>query len=107
MSLLHKDYIDILNFYNIDGVNMTKKDVKLLAEDYLANKLCRCIKKVNPKKKNEKKAIKICRNSVLHKKGLDVKKFKCKKKASFISNKRTRSKLFKYNKKSKKGTRRR
>ena len=53
MSLLHKDYIDILNFYNIDGVNMTKKDVKLLAEDYLANKLCRCIKKVNPKKKNE------------------------------------------------------
>ena len=80
MSLLHKDYIDILNFYNIDGVNMTKKDVKLLAEDYLANKLCRCIKKVNPKKKNEKKAIKICRNSVLHKKGLDVKKFKCKKK---------------------------
>ena len=51
MSLLHKDYIDILNFYNIDGVNMTKKDVKLLAEDYLANKLCRCIKKVNPKKK--------------------------------------------------------
>ena len=49
---------------------MTKQDIKTLAEDLLANKLCRCIKEVTTKnkKENEVEAIKICRNSVLHKK---------------------------------------
>tara|TARA_Y100000768_G_scaffold373357_1_gene341889 strand:+ start:1212 stop:1532 length:321 start_codon:yes stop_codon:yes gene_type:complete len=105
MTLFHKDYADILDFYDIDYKNMTKKDVKLLAEDFLANKLCRCIKKVDPKRKNEKKAIKICRSSVLHKKGVDSNRFKCKKKARFISKKGTNKKIFKY--KSKKNTRKR
>lgn len=105
MSLLHKDYLNILEFYDIDYKNMTKKDVKLLAENFLANKLCRCIKKVDPKRNNEKKAIKICRSSVLHKKGLDIYGFKCKKKKKLISKKGTNKKIFKY--KSKKNTRKR
>ena len=99
MSLTHQDYVDILTFYDIDSTNINKKDVKLLAEDYLANKLCRCIQKVDPKKKNKNNAIKICRSSVLHKKGVDTRAFKCKRKASFISKKGTRNKLIKYNKK--------
>jgi len=103
MSLSHKDYVNILTFYNIDSDDMSKRDVKALAEDMLATKLCRCIKKVDPKNKDEKKSIKICRDSVLHKKGIDSYKFKCKKKARFISKKGTSKKLFKY--KSKKGTR--
>ena len=102
MSLKHQDYIDILIFYDIDYTNMKKKDVQLLAEDYLVNKLCRCIKKVDPKKKNKNNAVKICRNSVLHKKGIDARAFKCKRKASFISKKGTRNKLIKYNKKTRK-----
>ena len=105
MSLSHKDYVDILTFYKIDNKNMTKQDIKTLAEDLLANKLCRCIKKVTTKnkKENEVEAIKICRNSVLHKKNIDVGKFKCKKKPRFISKKHTRNKLFKYSKKKSKG----
>lgn len=105
MVLSHSDYVDILTFYNIEDRNMSKRDVKMLAEDILATKLCRCIKKVDPKKKDEKKAIKICRDSVLHKKGIDSYKFKCKKKAKFISKKGTNKKIFKY--KPKKGTRKR
>jgi len=81
---------------------MSKRDVKVLAEDMLATKLCRCIKRVDPKNKDEKKSIKICKDSVLHKKGISNYKFKCKKKARFISKKGTSKKLFKYS--SKKGT---
>ena len=93
MSLSHKDYVHILTFYNIDSDNMSKRDVKALAEDMLATKLCRCIKKVDPKKKNEKKSIKICRDSVLHKKGVDSYKFKCKKKSQIYFEKRNIQKI--------------
>ena len=99
MSLLHKDYVDILTFYKIDNKH-DETDIKL-AEDLLANKLCRCIKKVTTKnkKENEVEAIKIC-EIVYYIKILMLVNLS-KKKPRFISKKHTRNKLFKYSKKTK------
>ena len=57
MSLSHADYLNIMKFYKIDVSNISKKDIKLTAEDILANKLCKCIKKITPLLKNEQNAI--------------------------------------------------
>ena len=44
------DYKNILSFYNIPITStMKKKKIQELAEDILARKLCRCIKKVKNK----------------------------------------------------------
>ena len=102
MSLNKKDYENILDFYKTP-IPGTYKEIKEKAEYILANKLCRCIKKVNKTYKKEETAIAICKDSVLHKKNIDVGKFKCKKKPRFISKKHTRNKLFKYSKKKSKG----
>lgn len=59
------------------------KTVQNAAEEILATKLCRCIKKINPTEKNESKNIALCANSVLKKKGLKLSRFTCKKKPSF------------------------
>ena len=67
------------------------------AEDILATKLCRCIKKVSPPKKDKKRAIGICRSSVIKKKNLKINKFRCKKKPSLVSFKTTKKKLKKVN----------
>ena len=47
MKLLKDDYIKILEFYKIDFKRFNTKTIKRKAEEILANKLCRCIKKVN------------------------------------------------------------
>ena len=44
-----KDYKTILEFYNINK----SKNIKADAEKILATKLCRCIKKVKKKNKNQ------------------------------------------------------
>ena len=49
MRLKNSDYITILKYYDINVKGMKKKDLKRKAEDLLANKLCRCIKKVDNK----------------------------------------------------------
>tara|TARA_B000000557_G_scaffold264756_1_gene271522 strand:- start:5191 stop:5568 length:378 start_codon:yes stop_codon:yes gene_type:complete len=102
MSKLNKnDYITILNFYKIE-IPKTKKGrvsyskTKRLAEDILANKLCRCIKKVDKstkntnkkqKLKNETQAIGICADSVIKRKNLKYNRFECNKKYRFITGK--------------------
>jgi hypothetical protein len=96
MRLKNSDYVTILKYYNIDSKGMKKKDKKRKAEDLLANKLCRCIKKVDNKDEPESKAIAICKNSVLLKKGLRNYGFKCKPKARFIPMKGTVKRLTKF-----------
>ena len=96
MELSHKDYLDILKFYNISYIKLTKKQIKLIAEQKLAEKLCRCIKKVNSG--SEENAIAICTNSVIKRKNLKNYGFKCKKKSTFIPKKGTSKKLSKMNK---------
>jgi hypothetical protein len=96
MRLKNSDYITILKYYDIDVKGMKKKDLKRKAEDLLANKLCRCIKKVDNKDKPESRAIAICKNSVLFKKGLRNYGFKCKTKARFIPKRGTAKNLIKF-----------
>ena len=92
-ELTKKDYLSILSFYNLPVPKkkgkINYKKVKKLAEDILADKLCRCIKKVaksnNPTKKAESRASAICGDSVIKKKGLKFNRFKCKKKPKLLS----------------------
>lgn len=87
MKITKKDYMKILKYYNVKmDNNSSYKTIQDAAENILANKLCRCIKKINPTEKNESKNIAICTNSVLKKKGLKSSKFTCKKKYSFTKN---------------------
>lgn len=104
MRLSLKDYLSVLKYYKIDASNMKKGEIKKKAEGILAEKLCRCIKKVDKSMKGERKskskskkgekntesrAIAICKNSVLTKKKLFTPKFKCKGTAKLLpSNKR-------------------
>ena len=96
MRLKNSDYVTILKYYDIDVKGMKKKDAKRKAEDLLANKLCRCIKKVDNKDEPESRAIAICKSSVLFKKGLRNYGFKCKPKARFIPKRGTSKKLIKF-----------
>ena len=81
MKLTQKDYIVILEYYNIiipknSNGNFNKKKIKELAEDILATKLCRCIKQVDPN--DEVKSIAICTNSIFNRRGIKYGTFKCK-----------------------------
>lgn len=77
-SLTTADYRKILEFYNLP-IPSNKKSLKKKAEDILALKLCRCIKKFE--NVEEDKAIGICTRSVLNKKGLTRSgKLTCRKK---------------------------
>tara|TARA_B100000902_G_C27282149_1_gene902383 strand:- start:1717 stop:2052 length:336 start_codon:yes stop_codon:yes gene_type:complete len=98
MNLSNGDYLKILKYYNLDVKKMNKKEtIKELAEDILATKLCRCIKKVNKNdNKPESQAIGICRKSVLKTKQLKNFGFTCKKKAKFVPKKGSRKNLVKY-----------
>jgi hypothetical protein len=99
-DLTQNDYKSILGFYNISCSTLSPNKIKNLAEDILANKLCRCIKKVQKKEflKDEKKPIAICKKSVLGRKQIQTPNFKCKPKARFLKSK-TKKKLYKLHKK--------
>lgn len=84
MVLLTKDdHRAVLSYYGIDFANMDSKRLHKASEELLAEKLCRCIKKVDPN--DEKKSIAICRRSVLGRKGIDVYEFSCKSKEAIKS----------------------
>jgi hypothetical protein len=79
---------------------MKKSDVKKKAEHLLATKLCKCIKSIKHRKSTlrrgasneigESRAIAICYDSVIRKKGLKTFKFKCKNGARLLPKKNTR-----------------
>jgi hypothetical protein len=81
--LTHDDYKKILDYYDIP-MPRTRMKMKSTAESILANKLCRCIKKVKKirKDKSERIPTGICRDSVIHRKKLDIYQFQCEKKPS-------------------------
>ena len=95
-KLSRTDYITILNYYDLpipDNNSILIKD----AENILATKLCRCIKKVKAKqnnKKNEKRPIAICKNSIFGRRNLNISRFTCKSPA-LLSKKGEKRKLFK------------
>lgn len=74
-SLTTKDYKEILLFYG-KIIPKNKKELKEQAENLLANKLCRCIKKININP--ESRAIGVCTKTIFNNKGLTRGKFKCR-----------------------------
>ena len=66
-KLTAQDYTNILKYYKINIKGKSKKQKQNLANNILANKLCRCIKKVKGANKKTRK-IAICNSSVIKKK---------------------------------------
>jgi hypothetical protein len=108
MRLSLNDYISILTFYKIDTSNMKNSTIKQKAEAILAEKLCRCIKKVEKSLKTDKRinnksirgrkesrAIAICKTSIFTKKNISLTKFKCKGTAKLLPSKNKHNKLTK------------
>jgi hypothetical protein len=74
-KLTKADYIKILSFYKKE-IPETFESIKSEAENILANKLCRCIKKIEGE--NESRSIGYCTKTVVNNKGFKRGKFKCK-----------------------------
>lgn len=73
--LTMNDYKKILMFYK-RPISSNRMIVKDDAEKLLANKLCRCIKKVDVN--NEQRSIGICTKTIFKQKGYTRGRFKCK-----------------------------
>jgi len=86
--LSNDEYVKILEFYKMK-VPDSKKQLKLEAEKILAEKLCRCIKKVDPV--NEERSIGICTRSIFNKKGFTRGRFQCKGRRSVTFRKKKRT----------------
>jgi hypothetical protein len=80
-ELTNNDYIEILEYYK-KPIPKSARLLRLNAERILAQKLCRCIKKVD--NKNEARAIGICTKTVINRKGFSRGKFECKKKEKIV-----------------------
>lgn len=89
LKLVDKDYISILNYYNLD-IPKSKRILKKKAEDIMAEKLCKCIKKLDPV--NEAKSIGICTKTIFNRKGYVRGQFQCKDKKSVKFRKTTKNK---------------
>ena len=73
------DYRQILEYYKKE-IPKSKRLLKTNAEKILSEKLCRCIKKLDPE--NEARSIGICTKTILNRKGFTRGKFNCKGKKS-------------------------
>jgi len=81
-ALTPNDYKHILAFYG-KPIPSNKRLLKAQAEELLAGKLCRCIKKLGTKSKSvEARSIGVCTRAVVNKKGFKRGTFTCKRKAS-------------------------
>lgn len=76
MALNKKDYTKILKYYNLP-IPRSASEIKKQAEEVLALKLCRCMKKVSPT--NEAKAIGVCTRTIFERKKLTRGAFTCKR----------------------------
>ena len=81
------DYKNILDYYKIP-IPKSNILLKQIAEQILAEKLCKCIKQVDSR--NEAKSIGICTKNIFNKKGLTRGSFKCKGK-KFVTFRKTSS----------------
>jgi hypothetical protein len=89
VELTNKDYVSILKYYNLN-IPRTKRLLKKQAEQIMAEKLCKCIKKIDPI--NEAKSIGICTKTIFNRKGYTRGQFQCKKKQSVKFRKTNKSK---------------
>jgi hypothetical protein len=86
MKLTTVDYKHILQYYNKD-IPTYAGDIKAAAEKVIALKLCRCVKKLEPRL--GPKSIGICTKSIFNSKGYIRGKFKCKMHSRVTVKKRT------------------
>ena len=75
-GITDNDYKKILEYYK-KPLPPSRRLLKLNAEKILAQKLCRCIKKVGVN--NESRSIGICTKTIFNRKGFTRGKFQCKK----------------------------
>jgi hypothetical protein len=87
--LTNKDYVSILKFYKLK-IPKSKRLLKINAEKIMSQKLCKCIKKLDPV--DESKSIGICTKTIFGKKGFTRGKFKCTKKQSIEFRKTNKNK---------------
>jgi hypothetical protein len=80
-DLSKEDYIRILKYYK-QPIPNSKRLLQREAEKIVSDKLCRCIKKVDPV--NEARSIGICTQSILNRKGISRGKFNCTGKKSIV-----------------------
>ncbi len=76
IALNKTDYMKIMKYYKLP-VPKSSSELKKQAEDVLAFKLCRCIKKVSPT--NEPRAIGVCTRTIFKRKNLNRGSFTCKR----------------------------
>ena len=74
-ELTTNDYKQILEYYK-KQIPKSRRLLKNNAEHILAEKLCKCIKKIEPK--NEARSIGICTKTIFNRKGYTRGKFTCK-----------------------------
>jgi hypothetical protein len=95
-ELTTTDYINILKYYK-KKIPQSKRIIKKNAEKILNEKLCKCIKKIDPN--NEKKSIAICTKTIFTNKGYKRGKFTCSGKKSIkIKKNKTHKKKNNYRK---------
>ena len=89
VNVTSRDYDTILKYYNME-TKIPLKEKKELAQRIMAEKLCKCIKKVDSDKKgkNERDNIAICRKSIFLNRKLDFYKFNCKKRRRLLPSKK-------------------
>jgi hypothetical protein len=75
LELSDNDYVSILTYYKMD-IPRSKRLLKKQAEKIMAEKLCKCIKKID--NINEEKSIGICTKTIFNSKGLTRGQFSCK-----------------------------
>ena len=85
VELTNNDYTDILHFYKM-RIPRSSRLLKQQAEKIIANKLCKCIKKLDPE--NEAKSIGICTKTIINNKGYKRGTFKCKPRCTVKLSKR-------------------
>lgn len=91
-KLTNKDYVSILKYYNLP-IPKSKRLLQKQSEQIMAEKLCKCIKKIDPI--NEAKSIGICTKTIFNRKGYTRQQFECKKKQSVKFRKTSKNKTSK------------
>ena len=87
-ELTIQDYKDILNYYKL-SIPKSKKMLKVQAEKIMSEKLCKCIKRLDPQ--NEARSIGICTRTIFNNRGFKRGKFTCTKKRSVQIKKKTKT----------------
>ena len=97
--LTSSDYRKIVSYYGIKIPKHTKSSkIKDMAENILAEKLCRCIKKIKKNDEDESRSIAICNKSIFKNRGLKHYRFTCKKKPKLHHRNGTKRALLKIKK---------